>query len=49
MGLARNDGPRHPLLVGGDRDDTLTNATETTLEGGLSPKFAYLQDYIDQA
>ena len=38
-----------PLLVGGDRDDMLINATETTLEGGLSPKFAYLQDYIDQA
>ena len=38
-----------PLLVGGDRDDMLTNATETTLEGQLSPKFAYLQDYIDQA
>ena len=38
-----------PLLVGGDRDDMLTNATETTLEGKLSPKFAYLQDYIDQA
>ena len=38
-----------PLLVGGDRDNMLTNATETTLEGGLAPKFAYLQDYIDQA
>ena len=38
-----------PLLVGGDRDDMLTNATETTLEGKLSPKFAYLQDYIDWA
>ena len=38
-----------PLLVGGDRDDMLTNATETTLEGQLSPKFAYLQDYIDRA
>ena len=38
-----------PLLVGGDRDDMLTNAIETTLEGKLSPKFAYLQDYIDQA
>lgn len=38
-----------PLLVGGDRDDMLTNATETTLEGKLSPKFAYLQDYIDRA
>ena len=38
-----------PLLVGGDRDNMLTNATETTLEGALAPKFAYLQDYIDQA
>ena len=38
-----------PLLVGGDRDNMLSNATETTLEGTLAPKFAYLQDYIDQA
>jgi len=38
-----------PLLVGGDRDNMLTNATETTLEGTLAPKFKYLQDYIDQA
>lgn len=38
-----------PLLVGGDRDNMLTNATETTLEGALAPKFAYLQEYIDQA
>lgn len=38
-----------PLLVGGDWDNMLTNATETTLEGALAPKFAYLQDYIDQA
>ena len=38
-----------PLLVGGDRDDMLTNATETTLEGALAPKFQYLQDYIDEA
>ena len=38
-----------PLLVGGDRDNMLTNATETTLEGALAPKFGYLQDYIDQA
>ena len=38
-----------PLLVGGDRDDMLTNATQTTLEGALAPKFAYLQNYIDQA
>ena len=38
-----------PLLVGGDRDNMLTNATETTLEGALAPKFSYLQDYIDKA
>lgn len=38
-----------PLLVGGDRDDMLTNASESTLEGALAPKFAYLQDYIDKA
>ncbi|MGB0247930.1 MAG: NAD(P)-dependent oxidoreductase [Flavobacteriales bacterium] len=38
-----------PLLVGGDRDNMLTNATETTLEGALAAKFAYLQDYIEQA
>ena len=38
-----------PLLVGGDRDDMLTNATQTTLKGALAPKFAYLQNYIDQA
>jgi len=38
-----------PLLVGGDRDNMLTNASETTLEGALAPKFAYLQEYINQA
>ena len=38
-----------PLLVGGDRDNMLTHATETTLEGALAPNFAYLQDYIDRA
>ncbi len=38
-----------PLLVGGDRDQMLTNAMETTLEGTLATKFQYLQDYIDQA
>ena len=37
-----------PLLVGGDRDNMLTNATETTPEGGLAPKFHYLRDYIQQ-
>jgi hypothetical protein len=38
-----------PLLIGGDRDNMLTNATETTLEGTLAPKYRYLQDYIDRA
>ncbi|MDA0728654.1 MAG: NAD(P)-dependent oxidoreductase [Bacteroidetes bacterium] len=38
-----------PLLVGGDRDNMLTNATETTLDGALAPKYRYLQDYIDRA
>ena len=38
-----------PLLVGGDRDNMLTNATETTLTGELAPKYRYLQDYIDRA
>ena len=38
-----------PLLVGGDRDNMITHATESTLEGALAPKFAYLQEYIDQA
>jgi len=38
-----------PLLVGGDRDNMLTNASETTLEGALATKFAYLQEYINQA
>jgi hypothetical protein len=38
-----------PLLVGGDRDNMLTHATETSLDGGLTPKFKYLQGYIDNA
>ena len=38
-----------PLLIGGDRDNMLTNATETTLSGELAPKYKYLQDYIDRA
>ena len=38
-----------PLLIGGDRDNMLTNATETTVEGTLAPKYRYLQDYIDRA
>ena len=38
-----------PLLVGGDRDNMLTNATQTTLSGELAPKYRYLQEYIDRA
>ena len=38
-----------PLLIGGDRDNMITNATETTLSGELAPKYRYLQDYIEQA
>ncbi len=34
-----------PLLVNGDQDDILWRATETTLEGELTPHFAYLKDY----
>ena len=38
-----------PLLVGDDRDNMIGNATETTLEGSLAPKYRYLQEYIDNA
>jgi alanine dehydrogenase len=38
-----------PLLVGEDRDNIIGNATETTLEGTLAPKYQYLQEYIDNA
>jgi hypothetical protein len=35
--------------VGEDRDNIIGNATETTLEGTLAPKYQYLQEYIDNA
>ena len=38
-----------PLLVGDDRDNMIGNATETTLDGSLAPKYRYLQEYIDNA
>lgn len=34
-----------PLLIEGDRDRIIENATQTTLEGELSPKFSYLSEY----
>ncbi|MCC6600048.1 MAG: alanine dehydrogenase [Crocinitomicaceae bacterium] len=34
-----------PLLLGDDSDDIIWKATETTLEGELTPHFEYLKDY----
>lgn len=34
-----------PHLLGGDADQVIWNATETTLEGTLTPHFAYLEEY----
>lgn len=36
-----------PNLLNGDPDRILANASETNLEGELTPEFAYLQDYAD--
>lgn len=38
-----------PHLVNGDREKIIEVASETTLEGKLSPHFSYLQEYIDKA
>lgn len=38
-----------PHLLGDDAQKIIANASETTLDGKLSEKFAYLQDYVDQA
>ncbi len=37
-----------PLLIEGDRDHILANATETDLNGALTPAFEYLADYAAQ-
>ncbi len=37
-----------PLLIRGDRDDILSAASETTLEGKLHAPYAYLADYAAQ-
>jgi saccharopine dehydrogenase (NAD+, L-lysine-forming) len=36
-----------PALFVEDPDDVIGRATETTFEGELTPKFAYLSDYVD--
>ncbi|NQX92660.1 MAG: alanine dehydrogenase [Flavobacteriales bacterium] len=38
-----------PVLLGEDPDKIIFRATETTLEGELTPHFAYLADYAAQA
>ena len=38
-----------PHLFGEDAHEVIWKATETTLEGALTPHFAYLQDYVDNA
>jgi hypothetical protein len=34
-----------PQLLNGDPDEIIWHATETTLNGELTPHFAYLKDY----
>jgi hypothetical protein len=36
-----------PCLIGDDPYALIERASETTLEGNLSKKFSYLQDYVD--
>lgn len=36
-----------PVLFGDDPDNIIGRASETTLDGKLTPNFAYLQDYVD--
>jgi hypothetical protein len=38
-----------PLLLGEDQNDIIWKATETTLEGELTPHFEYLHDYAMNA
>lgn len=43
-----NELIRHvlPLLIEGDRDDILRNATQTLPDGSLAPRFRYLEEYV---
>ena len=36
-----------PLIIEGDKDDVLKGARETNLEGRLTEKYSYLQEYAD--
>lgn len=36
-----------PHFFSGDKEGVLDRASETTLEGKLTPKFAYLEDYVN--
>lgn len=38
-----------PHLLGGDHEEIIWHATETTLQGELTPHFAYLKDYAEGA
>ncbi len=38
-----------PLLIEGDKDKIIENACETNLSGQLTPRFAYLEDYVKGA
>lgn len=38
-----------PALLGPDPDRIIERASETNLKGELTPHFAYLKDYVDQA
>ena len=38
-----------PVLIGKDPDQVIFRATETTLEGELTPHFSYLKNYATQA
>ena len=38
-----------PVLIGKDPDQVIFRATETTLEGELTPQFSYLKNYATQA
>jgi hypothetical protein len=36
-----------PHFFNGDAEGILQRATETTLDGQLTPQFSYLQDYVE--
>jgi hypothetical protein len=38
-----------PQMLNGDPDQIIWHATETTLQGELTPHFAYLKEYAESA